>query len=390
MKTAKLGEGELAEISAGNPAPQNTCAFGNKGLPFVRAGSLDFLCNGGDINGLELIDKEEAARYKLRLFPKDTVVFAKSGMSAKIGRVYRLPQNAYLVSHLAAILPNPRELDSGYLSYFLQAHSPAKLIPNDAYPSIRLSEISNIEIPLPPLSEQKRIAAILDKVDGIIRKRKQSVKLLDELVKAKFVDMFGDLEINDKGWKTTTFSSIADFKNGINYTPSEAGQKIFCIGVGDFRNKVKITYMDEIEEVKLDTLPNTEYLLKDSDILIVRSNGNSKLVGRSMLTYPGKTKITFSGFCIRCRVKSELITPEFLIHILKTTSLRQKLVGRGANIKSITQVNLSSLSLILPPKSLQCAFISIYSIIDRYKNKLMNALTEAQLLKESLIQIFFS
>lgn len=144
MKVAKLGKNNLAEISSGNPAPQNTGAFGNKGLPFVRAGSLDFLCNGGDINKLELINSDEAAKYKLRLFPKDTVIFAKSGMSAKIGRVYKLPQNAYLVSHLAAILPNPDVLDSGHLSYFLQAHSPANLIPNEAYPSIKLSEIENI------------------------------------------------------------------------------------------------------------------------------------------------------------------------------------------------------------------------------------------------------
>jgi type I restriction enzyme S subunit len=178
--------GNIAEVSAGQSAPQDSKCFGTDGHPFIRAGSLEFLCSGGSLNDLEHIKPEIAARHHLKLFPRDTILFAKSGMSAKIGRVYRLAAPAYVVSHLAAIIPKEK-LTPGYLLHFAIQNSPSQLIPNEAYPSIRLSEIENIEIPLPSIEDQLRISDILDKAEAIRRKRQEAINRIDNLVKSQFI-----------------------------------------------------------------------------------------------------------------------------------------------------------------------------------------------------------
>lgn len=186
MSTVRLGDPNVAEVSAGQAAPQDKKYFSSSGYPFIRAGSLEALCSGGTIRELEHIETDIAKKFRLKLFPNDTVVFAKSGMSAKLGRVYRLAEPSYVVSHLATVTPK-ENLDAGYLTHFLVKNPPSRLIPNDAYPSIRLSEIENITIELPLIAEQRRIAAILDKADDIRRKRQETLHLADDLVKSQFI-----------------------------------------------------------------------------------------------------------------------------------------------------------------------------------------------------------
>ncbi len=204
---------DLVEISAGQSAPQDTNAFSDDGIPFIRAGSLEFLANGETENKCEKISETNAKKYKLKLYPKNTIIFAKSGMSAKIGRVYRLKQAAYIVSHLAALIPSD-DLSPNYLLRWLQKNPPSNLIPNDAYPSLRLSEIANLQVPLPRLKEQKRIAAILDKADALRQKRKESIRLLDEFLRSVFLDMFGDPKINSKNLPKNKLGLMANINMG--------------------------------------------------------------------------------------------------------------------------------------------------------------------------------
>jgi type I restriction enzyme S subunit len=205
MSTMALGD--ICEVTAGQSAPQDPSIFGVKGKPFIRAGSLEKLLNGGAEEDCELISDENAVRQRLRLFPEDTILFAKSGMSAKIGRVYRLRTPSYVVSHLAAVISGPK-VDPSYLQRWFEKYPPSRLIPNEAYPSIRTSEISQLKIDLPPLVEQKRIAAILDKADAVCRKRQQAIKLADDFLRATFLDMFGDPVTNPKSMPLEPLESI--------------------------------------------------------------------------------------------------------------------------------------------------------------------------------------
>jgi restriction endonuclease S subunit len=191
--------GEIAKVGAGQGAPQDPGAFSSTGHPFVRAGSLDILCLGENIQSLERITEAGARQHRMKLYPKGTVVFAKSGMSATMNRVFVLPESAYIVSHLATLEVKPH-VSSFFLRYFWEHYRPARLIQDPAYPSINLEAISRVEIDLPPLSEQKRIAAILAKADRLRRLRRTARDLSDTYLQSVFLEMFGDPVSNPMGW----------------------------------------------------------------------------------------------------------------------------------------------------------------------------------------------
>lgn len=186
----KICLSDICEISAGQSAPQKKEFFSDDGYPFVRAGSLESLVTGND--KLEHIKANIGEKLRLRLFPKNTILFAKSGMSAKIGRLYILRQPSYVVNHLAAIIPDEKKVNPGWLKRWFEYHPPSRLITNESYPSIKLSDISRLSLAFVPLEEQDRISNFIDTADSIRQKRKEQLTLLDDYLKSVFIDMFGD------------------------------------------------------------------------------------------------------------------------------------------------------------------------------------------------------
>jgi len=208
--------GDVAKVQAGQAAPKE---FGNEGYPFIRAGHLEGLLQGEPLTDLPKVSNEVASKKRLKLLPEGSILFAKSGMSATKNRVYITDRKAYFVSHLAAINPND-DLDTNYLAYYLSWFNPARLIIDEAYPSIRLSEINMLKIPLPPLEEQKKIAAILDAADGLRQKDAQLIAKYNALSQSLFLDMFGDPVTNPMGWdkasvaKATSDGLIEEIQDG--------------------------------------------------------------------------------------------------------------------------------------------------------------------------------
>ena len=108
-------------------------------------------------------------------------------------------------------------------------------------------------------------------------------------------------------------------------------------------------------------------MLQDGDIVFVRSNGNKALVGRCLVIYPRNTPTTYSGFCIRYRLTSREINTVYLLHVLKTDSMRKRMAGRGANIQNLNQQILAALDIPLPPVELQEQFAAFVEQVDKSK-----------------------
>lgn len=244
-------------------------------------------------------------------------------------------------------------------------------------------------IPYPTLDKQAEIAANLNKVSSIIEAREQELQLLDNLIKARFVEMFGDPVANEKGWTTKPLLDMGKCKNGMNFHYDDKGIEINCLGVGDFKNLSIIDNTEELPTILLNEMPSEEYLLKDDDIVFVRSNGNKALVGRSLAVYPGDVPTTFSGFCIRYRKHDNEITVPYLLRVLKTDSMRMKMAGRGANIQNLNQQILGTLVIPVPPVELQNQFAAFVTEVDKSKVKVQKALDETQKLFDSLMQQYF-
>lgn len=172
MRLEKLKLGEIAKISAGTSAPKDEY-FGDSGHPFIRVSHLDDLISGIDINRIPKISEEIANINKLRLVKTGTILLAKSGMSCLKNRVYQCVTDSYIVNHLATIEINEKLAVIDYVQKFLKWFNVSKLIVDESYPSIRTSDISEIEVYLPPFEQQKQIATILDKAQALIDKRKK-------------------------------------------------------------------------------------------------------------------------------------------------------------------------------------------------------------------------
>ena len=173
---------------------------------------------------------------------------------------------------------------------------------------------------------------------------------------------------------------IAEFKNGINYEKTEIGHKYSCIGVSDFKNKTTIHGNYVSSSIELDSELNDEYFLQDEDILLVRSNGNKQLIGRSILVYPDNRKITYSGFCIRCRIIDKNVYPKFIFLKIKD-ALNHGIFAKSqqTNINNINQSLLGELDIILPESNIQKKLADMYFYINDKigVNNRLNATLEA-------------
>jgi type I restriction enzyme S subunit len=165
-----VGLGEVSRIYAGSPAPQGGQYFREGKWPFVRVQDLG---RYGQTTCLketaDYVNEYALQKYHLRLAKAWTILFPKSGAAILTNSRAVLGVDAYIVSHLAAVEPLPDRLDTYWTYFWLCTVDMKQLIDNPSYPSLRLSEISKLLIPLPPLAEQRRIVAELEAVRGRVK-----------------------------------------------------------------------------------------------------------------------------------------------------------------------------------------------------------------------------
>ena len=200
--------------------------------------------------------------------------------------------------------------------------------------------------------------------------------------------MFGDNPIENGKWKVEKLGNLGLCKNGMNFSYEDNGFEINCLGVGDFKDNAVISNCEKLPVISLNEKPSEEYLLKDNDIVFVRSNGKKELVGRSVLVHP-RVLTTFSGFCIRFRLSTDSINHLFLLQFLKMPNTRKNMAGRGANIQNLNQQILSNLDIPVPQIELQNNFSSFIQQIDKSKFAVQKSLEKAETLYKSLMQEYF-
>ncbi len=296
---------------------------------------------------------------------------------------------SYVNGNAMALDNLSEEIDIQYLFYYLQYRGFSDVITGSAQPQIVRNSLEKIYVFYPEITQQKKICDTLDKVCELIALRRKQLERLDLMVKARFVEMFGDPVQNPYNWCVVNMAELGNCKNGMNFHTEDSGIDIFCLGVGDFKNLAYITDTTKLPLISLNRLPSEEYLLKDGDIVFVRSNGNKDLVGRSLLVYPGNVSTTFSGFCIRFRLQSDKVQTDYLLMVLKSEAIRKMMVGRGANIQNLNQKILSELVIPVPPLEKQKRFSLFFSQVDKLKLPIQRSLDTLEVLKKSLMQEYF-
>jgi type I restriction enzyme S subunit len=235
------------------------------------------------------------------VFPKETVVIALYGATA--GQVGILDIEAATNQAVFGIYPNGRFAPKFIFYLLLSRYEDlVSQAVGNAQPNLSGLKIKNIPIPSIALPEQRRIVGILDEAfDGIATAKANAEKnfqnaraLFESHLQAVFTQ-------RREGWVERPLGELATFRNGINFTKSSRGESVKIVGVKDFQKSFWAP-LDNLESVTPDgALPDSD-MLKENDLLFVRSNGNMELIGRCLLVGKVTDKITHSGFTIRARL----------------------------------------------------------------------------------------
>lgn len=316
----------------------------------------------------------------------ETVVIGRKG---SINNPIFVDEPFWNVDTAFGLVANKEVLLPKYLYYFCVNYNFEQLNTTVTIPSLTKANLLQIEIRVPDMDIQQNIVNVLDKICYLIDVRRKELYSLDQLVKSRFIELFGDPAQNPYGWSTRPLLEMGYCKNGMNFHTGDNGVEMHCLGVGDFKDYAVIDGTNHLPIISLNEAPPEESMLQDGDIVFVRSNGNKALVGRCLVVYPHSTPTTYSGFCIRYRLTSDEVNTIYLLRVLKTDSMRKKMVGRGANIQNLNQQILATLDIPTPPMGLQKQFAAFVAQTDKSKLAIQKSLEKLEMLKKSLMQKYF-
>jgi len=279
------------------------------------------------------------------------------------------------------ILASKMESDMKYLFYALGAVN----IPSAGY-SRHYKFLKETMIPLPPIEEQKRIAAILDAADALRVKRRDSIAQLDALLQSTFLDMFGDPVTNPMGWEVVSMQSIAggSFRNGISAstTGSIQGQVLTLSAITSGK------YDDTCcKHVNFDRVPQINQLVTEDAFLICRGNGNKKMVGIGAFPRNCRGRVVIPDTIIASTPDLSRIERAYLQFVWASRKVREQIESGARTTNGTYKINqgmLNSVTFPLPPLSLQRRFSSIVEAAERQKARLRAHLDELDALFASL------
>jgi type I restriction enzyme S subunit len=227
--------------------------------------------------------------------------------------------------------------------------------------------VEDLEIPLPALAEQRRIAAVLDYAEALRAKRRQALAKLDVLTQSLFLDLFGDPAVNPKGWP---IRPIRDLIESASYGTSEKSGTTGEFPVLRMNNITRTGEMDfnNLKFMDLDESQHERYLVRQGDVLFNRTN-SAELVGKTAI-FRNSQKMAYAGYLIRLRVNSAN-DPEFLSAFLNGSYAKRMLRGMCKSIIGMANINateIQAMKIPQPPLSLQREFARRISVVEKLKS----------------------
>lgn len=355
---------EIAEIISGQSPPSSTYNNSGNGIPFFQ-GKADFG------------KKHPKVRYwctkptKISV-PNDILMSVR----APVGPVIINNVKACIGRGIGIIRVN-QNVSLDYIYYYLKINEEkiASLGVGSTFKAISQKDLKQLEILIPKnFSDQIRIAEILTQAENLITQRKESIALLDELLKSSFLEMFGDPVRNEKGWELLNISKL--IKTTINESPVKFPKKVYdYIDIASINNKSKI--IEGVNNVLGSEAPSrARQLVELNDILVstVRPNLNAVTLIRNQFNNP----IASTGFCILRSTDS--INHEYLFMLTKSNYFINELLKKikGANYPAVSDKDIKNVIIPLPPIKLQNQFATLVEKVEALKSEYQASLKELE------------
>ena len=382
MKVCKIKD--IGIIGTGTtPSMKNKEFYDSDDIMFIKPS--DFIDNRITELSSSISYISNKSREKARIFPAGTVLCTCIGNIGKIAIVSKEAscnqQNNYIIPY--------KEFDSKYVAYsLLSQRKKMESIGANApiVPIINKTEFSNIEIPVYDSSTQIKIAHHLDTIQSAIDNKQQQLKELDEFVKSRFIEMFGEIELNSekKEWiklkdiskiftGTTPSTSVASNWNGdiLWITPAEITKESLYV----YDTERKITEKGR-KSKSLDIMPPGTVLLSTRAPI-----GKVAIVGKPMTCNQG-----FKNFYCN----KNKIHPIYLYEIFNYNTEFLNSKGTGTTFKELSKSNAEQIKIPVPPLDLQNQFASFVKQIDKSKFVVKQQIKDLQELLDSKMQEYFS
>ena len=367
--------------SGGTPSRNEKDNYGGL-IPWAKISDIE-ASNGNLFTTEETITEKGLKAIHNRIFDKGTLLFAMYGSVGKIAFTQvKVSTNQAI---LGINIKDESKLYDRYLYYWLlrKKHEFLHLANGVTQKNLSVTFVRNLEIPLPPIASQRRIADILDKADEIIRKRKEAIALTEQLLKSTFLDMFGDPVINPKGWEKCQVKDIAKVKTG--KTPSRKendnyGNSIRWVKTTEVINSIieeTEEYLSEKGALQMNVFPEKT--------IIVAMYGQGKTRGRTaLLANPSTTNQACAAI-----LPSYKYNTIYLWELLKLSYYRLRELGRGGNQPNLNLDMIKTFEIIFPPLENQEKFEDIITKIQIQRAKNIKSLEESENLFNSLLQKAF-
>ncbi|WP_304774996.1 restriction endonuclease subunit S [uncultured Faecalibaculum sp.] len=322
----------------------------------------------------------------LNLLPAGTILFSSR---APIGKVAIAGSPMYCNQGFKNLICS-NSVDNKYLYYYLKHNAEKiKMMGRGAtFKEISKTQMGNLEIRLPNASVQVHRSKQLNCIDGVIRNKKAQLRKLDEMIRSRFIEMFGDPGTNPYNWRIETIGRIA---TDIKYGTSKAAVKDGKYPYLRMNNMTNEGYLD-LSDLKYIDISDSELervAVRNGDILFNRTN-SIDLVGKTSLFDLDETMV-IAGYIIRVRVKSDVL-PSFIVRYMNLPYMKQKLKGmaKGAvNQANISAKELQNIPIYVPPINLQNEYEQFSSQIDKSKLAIQKSIDELENLKKKLMQEYF-
>jgi type I restriction enzyme S subunit len=377
----KINLGEICEIIIGKTPARKNEEYWGKGYSWVSI---------SDMNNKEIIreTKEEITEKaiketNIKLIPKGTLLFS---YKLSIGKTVFTGKPIYTNEAIAALpIVDTEEVFPKYLYYVLsQFNFTSTSDPAAKGITLNKSKLKNLQIPLPPLSTQKKIAAILDKAQALIDNDKKVLEKYDQLAQSVFLDMFGDPVRNEKGWKTNKLSELGNWQSG--GTPSKKKEEYFTGNIPwlTARELENIYTYDSIDKI-------TDKAIKESAAKIIEPG--SLLLGMydtaALKSTINKVELSCNQAIAFSKLDEKKADTLFIYYAIQLGKTYFKRMQRGVRQKNMNLSMIRNLEIMNPPLNLQHKFSSIIDKLEYQKNQAQQSLQKSEELFNSLLQKAF-
>lgn len=356
--------------------------------------------NTGDVQTDE-VRKASEVKKGFTFFEEGDVLFAKITPCMENGKggIARGLKNGvgFGSTEFHVLHPDPEKVSSEWLYYLtswdeFRIQCARNMTGSAGQKRVPKSYLEHYKVHLPPLEEQRRIAALLDKVSDLIAKRRAQLDKLDLLVKARFVEMFGDPVLNPMKWPEHPLENMADIVSGITKGRKTKETELIEVPYMAVSN-VKDGYIDwtTVKTILATKSEIEQYHLLPDDVLMTEGGDPDKL-GRGAIIQKPLENCIHQNHIFRVRLDEKLLLPSYFAEFLQHQKAKQyflRCAKQTTGIASINMRQLKGLPTLVPPIEIQVHFNHFAAKIAQSKLKIQQSLDKLELLKKSLMQQYF-